>query len=107
MALVAFGALTISEAVIKLSYSPSRMMGLLNKGQLSEGADADITVVNPRTGKATMSLVAGELIMLNRRVVGKGGTWLILEEGRKAAESKGLPYQIINLEESKMYKNWK
>ena len=106
MALVAFGALTISEAVIKLSYSPSRMMGLLNKGQLSEGADADITVVNPRTGKATMSLVAGELIMLNRRVVGKGGTWLILEEGRKAAESKGLPYEIINLEESKMYENW-
>ena len=106
MALVAFGALTMSEAVIKLSYSPSRMMGLLNKGHLSEGADADITIVNPRTGKATMSLVAGELIMLNRRVVGKGGTWLILEEGRKAAESKGLPFEIINLEKSQMYKNW-
>ena len=106
MALVGFGALTMPEAVTKLSYTPSRMLGLLNKGHFSQGADADITVVNPTTGKASMSLVAGELIMLSERVVGKGGTWLILEQGRSAAESSGLPFEVINLEKSRIYENW-
>jgi hypothetical protein len=106
MALVAFGALTMDEAVTKLSYTPSRVLGLLNKGHFSEGADADVTIVNTGTGKASMSLVAGELIMLNGRAIGKGGTWLVLEEGVAAAEATGLPYEVMNLENSKLYANW-
>ena len=106
MALVQFGALTMDEAVIKLSYTPSRMLGLLNKGHFTEGADADVTVVNPGTGKASMSLVAGELIMLNGRAIGKGGTWLVLEEGKEAAAATGLPYEVVNLENSGLYENW-
>ena len=106
MALVQFGALTMDEAVIKLSYTPSRMLGLLNKGHFTEGADADVTVVNPGTGKASMSLVAGELIMLNGRAIGKGGTWLVLEEGKDAAAATGLPYEVVNLENSGLYENW-
>lgn len=106
MALVAFGALTVDEAVIKLSYTPSRMLGLLNKGHFSEGADADVTVVNPATGKASMSLVAGELIMSQGRAIGKGGTWLILEDGRGTAEVSGLPFEVIDLEKSRLYENW-
>ncbi|NQW21462.1 MAG: amidohydrolase family protein [Chloroflexi bacterium] len=107
MALVAFGALTMDEAVIKLSYTPSRMLGLLNKGHFSEGADADVTVVNPATGKSSMSLVAGELIMLNGRAIGKGGTWLVLEDGKAAAAATGLPFEVIDLEHSRFYENWK
>ncbi|MCH7982560.1 MAG: amidohydrolase family protein [Chloroflexi bacterium] len=107
MALVAFGALSMGEAVIKLSYTPSRMLGLLNKGHFAEGADGDITVVNPATGRASMSLVAGELIMFKGRAVGRGGTWLVLEEGRAAAESSGLPFEVMNLENSRLYENWK
>ena len=106
MALVAFGALSMDEAVIKLSYTPSRMLGLLNKGHFTEGADADVTVINPSSGKASMSLVAGELIMLNRRAIGKGGTWLVLDEGKDSAAATGLPYEVINLENSKLYANW-
>jgi hypothetical protein len=106
MALVAFGALSMDEAVIKLSYTPSRMLGLLNKGHFTEGADADVTVINPATGKASMSLVAGELIMLNGRAIGKGGTWLVLDEGKDAAAATGLPYEIIDLESSMLYKDW-
>ena len=41
MALVNFGALTPLEMAAKLSYNPSRMFGLLNKGHLSPGADGD------------------------------------------------------------------
>ena len=106
MALVQFGALTMDEAVIKLSYTPSRMLGLLNKGHFTEGADADVTVVNPGTNKASMSLVAGELIMLNGRAIGKGGTWLVLEEGKDTAAATGLPYEVVNLENSGLYENW-
>ncbi len=106
MALVAFGALTMDEAVIKLSYTPSCMLGLLNKGHFSEGTDADITVVDLATGGASMSLVAGELIMFKGQAVGRGGTWLVLEEGRGAADSSGLPFEIIDLENSRLYENW-
>jgi len=106
MALVAFGALTMDEAVTKLSYTPSRVMGLLNKGHFTECADADVTVINPSTGKASMSLVAGELIMFQGRAVGKGGTWLVLEDGRSTAESSGLPFEVIDLKDRKLYSNW-
>ena len=106
MALVSFGALTMDEAVMKLSYTPSRMLGLLNKGHLSEGADADITVLNPTSGKACMSFVAGEMIMRNGKALGTGGTWLVLDEGEKTADMSGIPYEVINLENSKLYKNW-
>jgi hypothetical protein len=106
MALVAFGALSMGEAVTKLSYTPSRMMGLLNKGHFSEGADADVTIVDLSSGRASMSLVAGKLIMYKGRAVGRGGTWLILEEGRSAAESSGLPFEVMDLENSQLYEHW-
>ena len=106
MALVAFGALTMDEAVTKLSYTPSRVLGLLNKGHFSEGADADVTIVNAQTGKASMSLVAGDLIMLNGRAISKGGTWLVLDEGVAAAEASDLAYEVMDLENSKLYANW-
>ena len=106
MALVAFGALSMDEAVIKLSYTPSHMLGLLSKGHFTEGADADITVIDPATGRASMSLVAGELIMYMGRAIGKGGTWLVLEEGRGVAESSGLPFEVMELENSQLYQHW-
>jgi hypothetical protein len=45
MALVSFGALSLSEAVVKLSVNPAQMIGLLNKGHFSVGADGDVTIV--------------------------------------------------------------
>ncbi len=107
MALVDFGALSLLEAATKLTYTPSRMLGLLNKGHFSEGADGDITVINRETGKATLSLVNGEPIMINGRVVGNGGTWLVKSEAEKTAASSGLPYQVIDLEQSKLYAGWR
>ena len=107
MALVSFGALSLSEAAIKLSYNPSRVLGLLNKGHFSEGADGDVTVIDPKTGKASMSFVNAAPIMLNGRVVGRGGTWLITSEGEKTAKASGLPYEVMNLEKSKLYAGWR
>lgn len=44
--LVAPGLLTWSQLVEKMSLNPSRILGL-NKGTLQEGADADVTIVDP------------------------------------------------------------
>ena len=103
MALVAFGALSLPDAVKKLSWNPSRMLGLLNKGLFSQGADADVTVVDPETGKATMSLVAGKVIMQDGKSLAGGGTWLVTGRGEAAAKASGLPFQVMDLGKSWLY----
>jgi hypothetical protein len=107
MMLVNFGALSLPEAALKLSYNPSRVLGLLNKGHFSEGADGDVTVIHSQTGKATMSLVNAAPVMINGRVVGRGGTWLVTAQGEKAAQKSGLPYEVMDLSKSKLYEGWK
>ena len=77
MGLVRFGALTPLEMAVKLSWNPSRMFGLVNKGHLSEGADADITVIDPERGKATRSFVAGAPVLADGDVMASGGTLLV------------------------------
>lgn len=103
MALVQFGALTPLEMATKLSWMPARMLGLGNKGHFSTGADADITVLDPATTRPVMSLVAGKLIMLDGRSIGSGGTLLVTQDGEQAARDSGLPYQVIDLAQSKLY----
>lgn len=107
IALVNFGALTPLNAVRKLSYNPSRMLGLLNKGHFSEGADADITIIDPDSGLATMSLVAGEVIMENGKSIASGGAWIVTEAGEDAAKSSGLKYDLVDLEVSQLYADWR
>ena len=81
MALVKFGALTPLEMATKLSLTPARMLGLPSKGHFSEGADADITVIDPQTNEPAMSFVAGKPIMIDGHVVGRGGTLLVTAQG--------------------------
>ncbi len=106
MALVKFHALTPLEMATKLSLTPSKMLGLVSKGHFSEGADADITVLDPEINEPTMSLVAGKLIMIDGQVVGTGGTLLVTPQGQKTAKDSGLPYQVVDLSNSKLYAGW-
>ena len=103
MALVKFNALTPLEMATKLSLTPARMLGLPSKGHFSEGADADITVINPETNEPAMSFVAGKPIMIDGHVVGSGGTLLVTQAGQRAAEASGLPYQVVDMADSKLY----
>ena len=103
MALVKFNALTPLEMATKLSLTPARMLGLPNKGHFSEGADADITVINPETNEPAMSFVAGKPIMIDGHVVGSSGTLLVTAAGRRAAHASGLPYQVVDMAGSKLY----
>lgn len=45
--LVDSGLLSWLEMVDKMSYSPARIIGLKNKGEIKEGFDADITIISP------------------------------------------------------------
>lgn len=103
MRLVKFGALEPLEMVLKLSLNPAKMIGLSSKGRLSEGFDADITIIDPDLGKASHGIVAGGLIMLAGRVVGRGGTILTTERGVGAVETTGIPHETVDISKAMMY----
>jgi hypothetical protein len=106
-ALVRFGALSPLEMATKLSYNPSRMFGLHNKGHLGEGADADITIIDPDRGAATHTYVAGAPVLADGEIVATGGTLLVTAEGADSAAASGLPHQIVDLTQSKLYAGFK
>lgn len=103
MRLVKFGALEPLEMVRKLSLNPARMIGLSSKGRLSEGHDADFTLIDPDRGAASYGIVGGKLIMLGGRVVGSGGTILTTERGKSAVEKTGIPFETVDLSQVMMY----
>jgi dihydroorotase-like cyclic amidohydrolase len=103
IAMVKFGALEPLEAVEKLSYNPSRMFGLTNKGRLEPGADADITVIDPQTGIATDTVVGGRAVIRDGAIVTSGGTILTTERGKTAAANSRIPYEIIEPMKGLMY----
>jgi hypothetical protein len=65
-----------------------------------------VTIVDPLSGKATMSLVDGEVIMKNGESVADGGTWLVTAEGEATASSSGLKYEVLDLTQSRLYAGW-
>ena len=90
-------AITLSDFVIKASAAPAAILGLSNKGHLSLGADADITVVDLDTGKAQLGIALGKVIMVNGIVVGSGGTVLTTEKGINNLKDKKVNYQVIDI----------
>ena len=103
LALVRYGALTLNEFVVKTSFNPSRMYGMLEKGGLGVGMDADVTVLDLERGRAVMGIALGRLIMMDGVVVGRGGTIITTEKGVKAVKTSGLPYDVIDLNQSGLY----
>lgn len=103
LALVRYGALNINEFVIKSSFNPSRMYGMLKKGSLGVGMDADITVLDLERCCAVMGVALGKVIMVNSVVVGRGGTIITTAKGIKNVKATGLPYDVIDLNESGLY----
>ena len=87
----------------KLSFTPARMMGLTNKGHLTPGADADITVLDPDRNVPAMSYVAGKMIMNRGELTATGGTLLVTPDGERAAKQTGIPHQVVDLSQSKLY----
>lgn len=102
--LVEWGACTIEEFVSRTSYIPSLMMGLTDKGHLTQGADADITVVDLSKREAVLTIVGGDIVYANGIVTGKGGVLLCTERGEKTCNESGIEYRAVDLTQSMLYK---
>ena len=79
------------------------MMGLSSKGRLSEGNDADLTVIDPEIGNASHTIVGGDLVMMAGRVIGTGGKILTTDRGEEAVAATGINYELLDLTQAMMY----
>lgn len=105
--LVRFCALTLGEFVKKISLTPSRMFGLKNKGHLSIGADADITIFDPDNAKVEIVLIKGQVGMVSGIIFNNPGRLIVTERGAKKLEKQEISLEVINLEESLYFKGKK
>ena len=105
--LVAMRYITMQDLVLKSSYFPARMLGLVNKGHFTPGADADAALFCPLTGKAKYTIVDGKVRMAGG-ICGTGpGTVITSERGRAAVKALGLPYLVPDIAESTFMKGHK
>lgn len=96
LSLVKLDVLTLSEFAQKASLNPARMLRLTNKGHLSVGADADITVYDYATQTPKASFVAGKKVLWNGQVVAKGATVICTERGVHAIEALGMKAIVVD-----------
>ena len=104
LSLVRFCALTLSELVQKISLTPSRMLGLKNKGHLSVGADADITIFDPDNAKVAIVLIGGRVSMVSGIIFNNSGKLIVTERGASKLKKQEIPLEIIALEDSLYFK---
>ena len=98
--LVQMKYMTLHDLVAKSTLYPARMLGLLNKGQLSPGADADVAVFCPATGKALYTITGGKVRMA-AGVCGHGpGTVATSPAGKDAVAKVDIPLVLPELEKS-------
>ncbi len=98
LSLVKLQALSIQEFVIKTSRNPARMMGLSNKGHLSIGADADITVLDFQKQTPVMGISNGAVIMYKGYVCGKGVRFITTPAGKASVEAAGVEALVVDPE---------
>ncbi|MBP3439516.1 MAG: amidohydrolase family protein [Sutterella sp.] len=96
LGLVKFGAISLSEFVLKASLSTARHLRLFDRGHFTEGAVADITVIDYEKAKAVETLVSGSVNMKNGVLYGRDMTIITTERGKPYVESMGYPTIIID-----------
>lgn len=102
--LVQMRYLTMQDLVIKSSLNPARMLGLVNKGHLTPGADADIAVFNPGDGQAVYTIVGGTVRMAAGVCHEGPGTVITRPQGQKTVEKAGIPNLVPDFEHSTFLK---
>lgn len=100
LALVRLEAMTMNDFVLKASSNPARILGLVNKGHLGIGADADMTVVDLNTLRPVMTFNRGKTVMHKGRVFGRGTTMITTPAGKKNVESSGLEALLVDSSET-------
>ena len=96
LSLVKLDVLSLTEFVQKTSLNPARMLRLKDKGHLSVGADADITVFDYLRQEPVASFVAGLPVLQKGNVVGQGASVICTERGANAIESRGMKATVVD-----------
>lgn len=96
LSLVKLDILSLPEFVQKTSLNPARMLRLTQKGHLSVGADADITVYDLATQTPRASFVEGRKVLWNGEVVSKGATVICTEHGEQAIKKRGMKAIVVD-----------
>ena len=73
-------------------------MGLNNKGHLSIGADADITVLDLEKQVPLMCICNGKVAMYKGYACGKGARFITTPTGKASVETAGVEPLIIDPE---------
>lgn len=92
------GYLSLADIVYKICINPARVFGFRNKGHLSPGADADMTVLDLASSSAVMSFAKGRMIMKDGLCVGSNGCMLVPPQAAKTLSTLGLEYDVIHVE---------
>jgi dihydroorotase-like cyclic amidohydrolase len=100
LCLVKLQVLSMVDFVVKTSRNPAEILGLKNKGHLSIGADADISVLDLTSQKAVMSLSNGTVIMRKGQVRGQGCRMITTPAGEKRIRAKGLQACVVDTEKT-------
>ncbi len=91
MEFIRLGAFTLQEFIHKACLMPARMLNLMNKGHLSIGADADITVLDPKTSKAEYVVAQGHTILNKGNLLSGKPTAFCTSSGQDFYEKVGIP----------------
>ena len=76
------------------------MLGLKNKGHLSIGADADITIFDPVDAKVKIVLIKGKVCMVSGIIFHTPGTLIVTQRGANKLKKQKIPLEVIDLEDS-------
>ncbi len=98
LSLVKFGALTLAEFVLKTSVNPARHLRLDDRGHLSPGAAADITIFDLQRQQALETIVSGRTVMKNARILGRGARFITTPAGVPALQAQGFKTIAVDLE---------
>ena len=97
LSLVKFGALTLPEFVVKTSVNPARHLRLTDRGHLTEGAAADITVFDFERQCAMETIVAGKTVMKSGELFGHSIRFVTTAAGASVLREKGFETIEIDL----------
>ena len=96
LSLVRLQALSLEEFAIKTSLNPAKILGLVNKGHLGIGADADISVLDLQTHGVDMTFSNGKIVNYKGKIFGKGTRFITTLAGRKYVEQKNLDAIVVD-----------
>ncbi len=100
LAMVRLEAMTMNDFALKASYHPAQILGLVNKGHLGIGADADISVVDLKSLKPAMTFNCGKPVMYHGRTFQNGSTMITTPAGKAEVESRGLHPLVVDSRET-------